>query len=385
MTLKSPEIKFDKEIYAPGETVTGKVIVSTKKDTTVRKVDITFFGKAVTAWRTDGKRRNQPVTDHSYKKGEETYVETKHTAWTPEDDKNTFPAGKYKWKFSFDLPKECPASFEGKFGFIRYWVLVHIDVPYWVDSKTEKAITVLPTVDLNTVPGAKEPVRVEFNKIMNRCGCLPFLGNSGNVKYTLTSQQSGYVSGDWFQVAGSIENNSTKSFEWIESSFKKRIVYRKDMRNHLIKSHRSNTNPPDATNSRIEEKFMEQRTEICDLGPGETKHFDYSFAIPPTCSTIRNCGLISVEYLVTIQADRWCCDFMEIPKLNIIVGNVPVVEEGKKDPPRRIAQGDRAECWSKYLRDQKFRYQFPFFGNYDPRVEDDSDSADDQEEEEDSD
>ena len=100
------------------------------------------------------------------------------------------------------------------------------------------------------------------------------------------------------------------------------------MTNSLIKSHRNMSNTPDTYNSRKESYVIEEITEICEIEPGATKNFRFSFIVPPVVSTIRSSTFINVEYLVTIAADRQFCDSSEIPTLNIIVGNVPILSEG---------------------------------------------------------
>ena len=56
MAWCTPQVEFTKEVFFPGENVTGRAWVSTKKDMSARNVEISFFGKSVTAWRTDGDR-----------------------------------------------------------------------------------------------------------------------------------------------------------------------------------------------------------------------------------------------------------------------------------------------------------------------------------------
>uniref|UniRef100_A0A1I7TDN6 Arrestin_C domain-containing protein n=1 Tax=Caenorhabditis tropicalis TaxID=1561998 RepID=A0A1I7TDN6_9PELO len=324
-----PKIEVDREIYFPGEEVTGKASLSISKDSTARSVELSFLGRSLTAWRVDGDRRNRPVPDKIQKKGEVKHVEIKNIVWTPEDDQNILPAGEYEWKFSFELPKECPASFEGNFGYIRYFVRCHVDVPRFFDSRTEMPITVSPTIDLNSIPGARDPIRVEIEKISQKCACLPFFGENGNISYVLSSPRLGYVSGDYFNVDGMIENHSTKSLNDIEATFKRRVIYMSVLHDSIFKPNKVIPQTPDPTNSRKEEWIIEQRTEVCEIAPGKTKNFSYSFCIPPVVSTIRSSSIISVEYLVTINGDWQFCDRSTPPTLNIIVGNVPLLEDGK--------------------------------------------------------
>ncbi|CAO4366125.1 unnamed protein product [Caenorhabditis nigoni] len=363
MAWCTPTIEFTKEVFFPGEQVTGRVWVQTKKDMTARNVEITFMGLTVTAWIVDGERRNRPVEDFAHKKAEELFLEMKHVVWTPEDHHNNFPAGDYEWKFSFDLPKECPTSFEGTFGFIRYFVRVHIDVPNWLDTKVDSAVTVSPNIDLNSIPGANGPVEIQVEKFNMKCACLPFLGNNGLVLYTIQSSKLGYVAGETVSIKGTIENRSSKTLSEIEAIFKRRVVYRKDLSNDIFKSRRDMDNAPDSYNSKKEEMVMQAVTEQCDIEPGTTKTFSFSFTVPPVVSTIRSSKFLNVEYFITMAADRQYCDSSEIPTFNLIVGNVPLMEKDYSlIPSHKFVKADSAKCWSTLLK-PKFRYQIPYYGH----------------------
>lgn len=55
----------------------------------------------------------------------------------------------YNYTFSCMLPADLPTSVEGKIGYIRYSVLVHMDRPLWSDRRFEECFTVLKALNLN--------------------------------------------------------------------------------------------------------------------------------------------------------------------------------------------------------------------------------------------
>lgn len=59
------------------------------------------------------------------------------------------PAGSYSYPFRLDLASVLPSSFEGKYGYVRYWASVKIDRPWKFDHETKAAFTVLSNLDLN--------------------------------------------------------------------------------------------------------------------------------------------------------------------------------------------------------------------------------------------
>jgi len=64
------------------------------------------------------------------------------------------PAGEHYLPFSFSLPPNLPPSFEGDYGYIRYWAKATIDRPWKFDHHTKRAFSVISCLDLNQEPTA---------------------------------------------------------------------------------------------------------------------------------------------------------------------------------------------------------------------------------------
>lgn len=362
MSWSSPRIDFSKEVFFPGECVTGKVCIFSKKGWSARKIDISFFGKTITSWRIDGNRRNLPVDNVSHKQAEDVFLEMKHVAWTS-DGTNNVPAGEYEWDFSFQLPEQCLPSFEGSFGFIRYFIRVHIDIPNWLDTNVESAITISPIVDLNSILSLSEPFELLVERPNYKFSCIPLLGNNGDIVYKIQSPKSGYVAGEDVYINGTIENRSSKTLVLINAALKRRITYRKDLSNSIFKFRRDNSSPPDSFNSRKEEMIIAEISENSEIEPGMTKPFRFTFTVPQVVSTIQNCQFISVEYFITVSADHSYCRSAEIPNFKLFVGNIPFKDPGTRElRPRKFVKMESAKCWSTLLR-PKFRYQIPYYGD----------------------
>lgn len=69
-----------------------------------------------------------------------------------EDANNPLPAGQHTFPFQLQLPQDLPPSFEGAYGYIRYWAKATIDKPWKFDQHTKRAFTVIPSLDLNQQP-----------------------------------------------------------------------------------------------------------------------------------------------------------------------------------------------------------------------------------------
>uniref|UniRef100_A0A1I7TDN8 Arrestin_C domain-containing protein n=1 Tax=Caenorhabditis tropicalis TaxID=1561998 RepID=A0A1I7TDN8_9PELO len=349
-----PEIEFEKEIYLPGEEVTGRAWMSTTKNMKVKTVEITFSGKSVTTWGCGGK----PVATKKTPKGEETYVEMKHEVWAPDNEENTFPSGDYEWKFSFELPKDCPPSFEGKFGFVRYSVLLHMEIPNGKPKNVERAVTVSPIIDLNLIPGARDPTKIHLDNTAYYCQCMPCLPARGNVVYTLTSPKLGYVAGETVTVSGQIENGTSKPLRLIEARLNRKITYREELSS---KGKKRQTQNADRFKSKIENQVLETKIERCNVGPRTNTEYAFTFTIPPVVATIRNSRFISVEYFVSIFGDTGMCNRGDRASLNILVGNVPVSSGSVALVPQKFVDGNAAQAWKSYLK-PNYTYQVPYYG-----------------------
>ena len=60
--------------------------------------------------------------------------------------------GDYKFPFTFHLPQNCPSSFEGSYGHIRYQIKVVVDRSFKFDQEKKVAVRVYNLLDLNKDP-----------------------------------------------------------------------------------------------------------------------------------------------------------------------------------------------------------------------------------------
>uniref|UniRef100_A0A8R1DRA5 Arrestin_C domain-containing protein n=1 Tax=Caenorhabditis japonica TaxID=281687 RepID=A0A8R1DRA5_CAEJA len=362
MSFNHPLIEFDKPVFFPGEEVTGKVSMNVEKDQTARKVEISFTGKTVTAWSPDGKVEKVKRSG-AFEKSQEKFLEMKHEVWQPEDEANTFPAGEYEWNFSFELPKQCPPSFEGCYGHIRYSVFVSVDVPKWLDNEAEKAVTVSPSIDLNTIAGAQNDVEFKAEKEMEACGCMPIFNfapfRRGTVTFTYTTPTLGFVSGADIPLSGIVHNSTNKAIEGLTAKLLQRVIYRQDLSTlNAIKVKNDIDFNAKTVNLQLADSY-----ESVEIPVGDSKPFNFTLQIPPTVATIRSEQFLSVEYFVAVTAEfdsKWCAS--ATADMNILIGNVPF-----SDPERdgltshHFEKGAAAECWTSHMSDE-FRPQFPYYG-----------------------
>lgn len=115
----------------------------------------------------------------------------------------------YIFPFKFQLRgSTLPTSYELYYSddykfYIRYWVKVTLDVPWWFNKHVIKCFTVINPLDLNLLPGLRQPYGVSDTKII--C-CGPC--QSDPITIELNTNKTGYVAGETIIFNCSIDNRS---------------------------------------------------------------------------------------------------------------------------------------------------------------------------------
>ena len=68
-------------------------------------------------------------------------------------DAQQHPAGNHRIPFAFEIPSECPSSYEDQYGYIRYNCKAIMDRPWKFNHETKAGFTVIKPLDLNSIPG----------------------------------------------------------------------------------------------------------------------------------------------------------------------------------------------------------------------------------------
>ena len=100
----------------------------------------------------------------------ETYVQQKTVLWNSEQTPHgKIGPGSYSFQFQFIIPPQCPSSFRGSVGYIRYHLLGRIGTGLFrFDHRIEAPIQVSQLIDINQ-PQFQVPVRQTQRK---QVGCL---------------------------------------------------------------------------------------------------------------------------------------------------------------------------------------------------------------------
>ena len=116
-------------------------------------------------------------------------------------DNPVLPAGAHAMPFAFQLPSaRLPSSFEGKHGYIRYWLEATVDRPWRFDYKSKRVFTVHEIIDVN-LPQMNVPINAEDEKTIC-CLCC----QSGPLSLFAQLDRAGYCPGEAIAITTHVKN-----------------------------------------------------------------------------------------------------------------------------------------------------------------------------------
>ncbi|KAI5643938.1 vacuolar protein sorting-associated protein 26 domain-containing protein [Phthorimaea operculella] len=217
MGFDDGRILFQNEngIFHAGEVVRGKVVFDQQKNKNFRGMYAELKGVCDVCWTTKHSRKINDRTEHYTVEhtSHEIYVENKIYLIGG-------PSGHHEYPFEFMIPHECPQSFEGTYGHIRYIFKVVIERSFKADQEKEIEIKVVNLKDLNKDPYCKEPMEFEFEE-----GYCCWCTYQGKCKTTVKLPQSGYCPGQAINFELKCANNSRIKMDAIKFEIKETKKY----------------------------------------------------------------------------------------------------------------------------------------------------------------
>ncbi|KAG7242428.1 hypothetical protein INR49_022937 [Caranx melampygus] len=270
MTINNFFIEYDainsRNTFTNGDTINGRIIVETSKETKVQSLTFVAKGKARVCWH-----EQYGQYQHRVYWADEKYYEVKHHIL-----RETRRDGKIVHKLKAELRQSMKLTKKAKVHF----VLV---------SKADMDI-----------PGLMEPQKGSKDKTL--------LFGSGDVSMDVHTKRMGYIQGRDLKVKVEINNHSSRS---VKPKF---ILYEK-------KSYFAQGNRKVCTNT-----ILKGKTEAVAPSSRETvtKVISIPRELPPS---ILNCSIIKLEYRLKIQLDiKYAID--PVIKLPVVVlPETPTVTE----------------------------------------------------------
>lgn len=275
-------------------------------------VIVQMLGIARTAWLGEesytsahGANMKRPVRIH----GDEEYVNLKYFLIGQENsaDDIYLPPGQCSYPFEFELPQNIPSSHEGKWGYVRYTVMVAMHQPWTTTPLTTILLIKVQTrLDLNDQEFAerRKPERIEIEKTFC-CFCCA----SGPMYIYADLPGTGFVPGQLIPINVQCDNSSNTKILSLKIILKKKETFR--------------TQTPG-----VEVKVEEHDVKTIELGlinSRTSKIFNTVLKIPKLPAThLRYCGIIDVDYTLQIWGEASLAHFDPETVVDIIIGTVPL-------------------------------------------------------------
>uniref|UniRef100_A0A1I7T7V3 Arrestin_C domain-containing protein n=1 Tax=Caenorhabditis tropicalis TaxID=1561998 RepID=A0A1I7T7V3_9PELO len=287
-------IEYDapNSVYFPGQAVTGKVIIQNREWIKARFLKICIHGGAHTGWseserrhRTNTRGESESYTESVNYNATVNYLTGESIAWKSQDGQNRLPAGTNVFPFAFSLPTNCPPSFEGCHGQIRYSVHVELDRPWKFNKKQKKFFSVVPAYDLNITPTAINPM---VNTVSKNTGLIL---KKGLVTMTVSLPKRGYVAGEILPITINIDNGSKAPVRTVRAKM-----------TELSHFHASHGHSTHHTHHKNAEKCVGESRREVNLAPKTRGQSLLSMKIPAIVPSFE-CPIISVDYCISVKLD----------------------------------------------------------------------------------
>jgi hypothetical protein len=257
-------------------------------------VKVELNGTATIEWQ-------ETVIKHTiYYKAQEKYLECTQNLI----GKVELMPGTYIFGFSFMLPHGLPASFEGHFGAIRYWITATIDFSFEKMEKEDKLITVNAPLDLRLRQEYATPCILTEQKKFGSLFCT-----SGPFSVTVRMPAKAYLPGQSICFNVECNNASNSRIKRLSIKLIRRISYKSHKPIHKIKT----------------DCMTIGELSFQAISAGESRSWKRYLDIPPDIiAYLRPCKIITFEYFILVEAKANI--FCYIPRylyseMPIVLGN----------------------------------------------------------------
>ncbi|GMR36254.1 hypothetical protein PMAYCL1PPCAC_06449, partial [Pristionchus mayeri] len=199
--ISSFDIRLGKETYFAGESIEGSVLLENTENIKIKGIRVLLRGKVHATLKVVKSGERRTMKDDQYIIDEKTVIWGNDKAAEVEVIP-ILPRGVHQLPFSFEIPQTAlPCSLESRYGTIRYYIKVIIDIPYASSPQGIKYFTVIgPHIDcmdqkyLSPLTGQ--------DRMTTCCMCC----QRGALAIRVTMDRTAYVCGENIRVRAQVEN-----------------------------------------------------------------------------------------------------------------------------------------------------------------------------------
>ena len=221
-------------VYYPGSTIEGNVVIElTTPLRPIQGIKVVLGGIVFTNWE-QRKETHGTVYKITFSEEEtaldditvEVSIRRDHTAVDAAPQQLVgLPTGKHTFPFTIQLSPDLtlPSSFESPFGYIRYTLTAGICTPelrQFYYTSAVKPVPICSNIDVN-LPTYTLPITKSKEETAMRCLCCA----SGPITMTVTTDRSGYCSGESIAITVITENFSNRQLGSLQADLKQIVRY----------------------------------------------------------------------------------------------------------------------------------------------------------------
>ncbi|XP_072938215.1 arrestin domain-containing protein 2-like [Epargyreus clarus] len=295
----------EENVFYSGQTIKGKVVIDQDKEKSFRGVYVELKGYCRVKW---SKIR---YTEYKYQE----YVNEKLYIISSRDGKFKMQPGHYEYPYQFTIPPDCPASYEGKHGHIRYELNLVVDRTLLKNQVKSVCIRAITPLDLNPLPDIKDPIRLEVNKTYGsrRAG-------SNHIDASVTCPVSGFCPGQYIPLEITCDNTSSTNVRKIQVALMQVTTYYATRKKVSVAEVTSVAVWPV-----LQRSILKQQLEL---------------RVPKqTALNVRNCSLIDVDYYLKLTVKPHHRRSFSSKLHRIVIGTVSLREPDQleQDAPIEVS------------------------------------------------
>uniref|UniRef100_A0A0R3S451 Arrestin_C domain-containing protein n=1 Tax=Elaeophora elaphi TaxID=1147741 RepID=A0A0R3S451_9BILA len=212
------DIWLSKDIYYSGENISGNVILENSQNILIKDIRVILRGRAHTRIKLNKAGERRTVQDNQYILNEKLVVWDQEKC--DEKDKPILFSGLHQFPFQFLLPHcPMPCSLETKFGTIRYYVKVIINIPHGSMPQGIKYFTIIgPSTDCMDEKYCC--ALLGQNKEVTWHGCC----RRGGLALRVIMDRTAYLCGENVRILAHVENRQD-GIVWIAMRLTQHVEY----------------------------------------------------------------------------------------------------------------------------------------------------------------
>lgn len=309
MGFDEGQIILDSEngAYYAGQTVYGRMIFSQDKVKTIHGIYVDLKGFCKVHWSTSHTRRVNDRTEHYTVNHDshEEYFRSKRYLIGSEDGEHHLQPGSHEFRFDCPIPINCPSSFEGSYGHIRYRLKVVMVTKGMFSFNKDKMVPIKihAPLDLNQNPYCREPMEFDLSSSYC-CWCV----SAGHSEVMVRMPVSGYCPGQIIPMEVSCKNESSVEIDEIKFAIKKDVQY--------IASYEPGTRNDHDTVAEIKKGPIPGRT---------TRNWTIEMEVPSMdIYNVNACRYIDINYHFKVSTEVGGCHDDSEEVRPIIFGTIPL-------------------------------------------------------------